>query len=149
MHIPNADDMIRWIHFLCVAVAAGGMLMCLLVSGFEDTKEDIRGLSAVLWSRVVGWSLRLGLVTGLGMIGWMHKLGRSPFGDYWIWVKLGLVVVLFGLSESTPKALAVGKRGGALLAMLLLLLATFTAFNRSVFGSRPAATAPAVMAPAK
>ena len=147
MNMPNALNMIQWIHFLCVAVAGGGMVMCLMVSGFEDTKEDIRGLAAVLWSRIVSWSFRLALLTGIGMVGWMQRLGYHLFADYWIWVKLGLVVVLFGLSESAPKALAAGKRGGALLAMLIFLLATFTAYNRTMFGSRP--SAPAVMAPAK
>ncbi len=147
MHSPNAYDMIRWMHFLCAALAGGGMVMCLLVSGFEDTREDLRGFAAVLWARVVSWTVRLALLLGLGMVGWMHKLGGNPFNDYWLWVKLGLVLVLAGVSESTPKALAAGKRGGALLALLLFLLATFAAYNRSVFGSRPAA--PAAMSTAK
>ncbi len=147
MHMPIAFDMIRWMHFLCAALAGGGMVMCLLVSGYEDTREDLRGLAAVLWSRIVSWCLRLGVLVGLGMIGWMHKLGGAPFADYWLWVKLGLVLVLLGVSETTPRALAAGKRGGAMLALLLFLLATFATFNRGVFGSRPAA--PAVMAPAK
>lgn len=147
MHAPNAYDMIRWMHFLCAALAGGGMVMCLLVSGFEDTREDLRGFAAVLWARVVSWGLRLALLLGLGMVGWMHKLGGNPFNDHWLWVKLALVLVLVGVSETTPKALAAGKRGGALLAMLLFLLSTFTAYNRSVFGSRPAA--PAAMSTAK
>lgn len=147
MHAPNAYDMIRWMHFLCAALAGGGMVMCLLVSGFEDTREDLRGFAAVLWARVVSWGLRLALLLGLGMVGWMHKLGGNPFNDYWLWVKLALVLVLVGVSETTPKALAAGKRGGALLAMLLFLLATFAAYNRGVFGSRPAA--PAAMSTAK
>lgn len=147
MHMPNAYDMIRWIHFLCAGLAGGGMVMCLMVSGFEDTREDLRGLAAALWSRVVAWCLRIAVLVGLVLVGWMSRLGGNPFTDYWLWVKLVLVLVLFGLSESAPKALAAGKRGGALLAMLLFLLVTFVTFNRGVFGSRPAA--PAVMAPAK
>lgn len=147
MQMPNAYDMIRWMHFLCSAVAGGGMVMCLLVSGFEDTREDLRGFAAVLWSRVVAWGLRLALLLGLGMVGWVSKLGGHPFNDYWLWVKLGLVLALIGVSETAPKALAAGKRGGALLALLLFLLATFSAYNRSVFGSRPAA--PAVLSTAK
>lgn len=141
MQMPNAYDMIRWMHFLCAALAAGGMVVCLLVSGFEDTREDLRGLAAALWSRVVSWGVRLALLLGIGMIGWMHKLGGNPFNDYWLWVKLVLVLALAGVSETAPKALAAGKRGGALLALLLVLLASFTVFNRSVFGSRPAAPA--------
>jgi len=154
MNLPNAYDMLRWIHLLCIAMAAGGMVVCLLVSGFEDTREDIRGLAAVLWSKVVAWGLRLGLLTGLGLAGWAHKVGGSPFSDHWLLVKLVLVVILIGLSESAPKALARSKRGGALLAMLVLLLATFIAGTylfsyRGLFTSRHSSSAPAVMAPAK
>lgn len=149
MHMPNAYDMIRWIHFLCAALAGGGMVVCLMVSGFEDTREDLRGLAAALWARIVSWGLRLALLTGIGMTVWALKMGANPFVQNWLWVKVALVVVLFGLSESAPKALASGKRGGALLATLLFLLASFATFNKPVFGFRMPAGHPAVMQPAK
>lgn len=149
MHMPNAYDMLRWIHFLCAAVAVGGMVVCLLVSGFEDTREDLRGLAATLWAKVVSWSLRLALLAGAGLVLWSYRMGANPFLMYWLWVKIPLALLLVGASESTPKALAGGKRGGAMLALLLFLLASFASFNKPVFGFRFAGSAPAVMQPAR
>lgn len=143
MQMPNAYDMVRWLHFLCAALAGGGMAACLLVSGFEDTREDLRGLAAALWAKVVAWPLRLGALIGIGLVGWMVR----GMPDRWLLVKMVLALALVGVSETTPKALAGGKRGGAMLALLLFLLATFTVGNRSMFSGRPAA--PAAMAPAK
>lgn len=142
MQMPNAYEMVRWLHFLCAALIGGGMAACLLVSGFEDTREDLRGLAAALWARIVAWPMRLGALVGIGLVGWMHR----GMPDRWLLVKMVLALALVGVSEATPKALATGKRGGAMLALLLFLLATFTVGNRSVF-ARPAT--PATMAPAK
>ena len=47
-----------------------------------------------------------------------------------------LVIALVALTEMTPKALAEGKRGGALLALFCFLLATFVTLNASAFPSR-------------
>lgn len=152
MNIPNAYEMTRWIHFLCIALAGGGMVICLMVSGFEDTREDLRGLAAALWARTVSWAFRLGLLSGIVLVVWSHFRGGSPFSDTWLWVKLVLVVALFGLSESTPKALAAGKRGAAMLAMLVFLLTTFLASTylasyRGLFGGSVSTRTPAVMSP--
>ena len=145
--MPSFDalSLLKWIHFVCVAVGGGGIVTALLISGFEDTREDLRGLAATLWSQVVRWSFRAALILGIVMIGWMQgKLKVNPFLQNYLWIKLVLVVGLLAVSEMGPKALALGKRGAATLAMLLFLLISFVVFNRAAFGFRfptgPAAT---------
>jgi hypothetical protein len=145
--MPNFDalSILKWIHFICVAVGGGGIVMALLISGFEDTREDLRGLAATLWSKVVRWPFRLAVLLGIVIIGWMQaKLRVNPFLQNYLWIKLVLVVALLAMSEMGPKALAVGKRGAALLAMLLFLFTSFVVYNRAAFGFRiptgPAAT---------
>ncbi|MBI4911984.1 MAG: hypothetical protein HY823_04545 [Acidobacteria bacterium] len=131
-------SLLRWIHFVCLATAGGGMVACLLLSGFEESREDLRGLAATMWSRVVAWALRLALVVGLALA---FTLRLNPAHHPWFVAKLVLVVILIALSEMTPKALAAAKRGSALLAMLLYLLTTFLTFNHNVLGVRPSAPA--------
>ncbi len=130
MNLPSAYDSLRWIHFLGVAMAGGGLVSCLVISVQE---KDRKGLAAILWSRLVAWGFRLGALAGLGLAFLLQRAGARPFAQTWLSVKLALVVVLFGLSESTPKALAAGKQGTARLVGLLFLLATFVTFNSGMF----------------
>jgi hypothetical protein len=137
--MPSFDalSLLKWIHFVCVAVGGGGIVMALLISGFEDTREDLRGLAATLWSKVVRWPFRLAVLLGIVIIGWMQgKLKVNPFLQNYLWIKLVLVLGLLAMSEMGPKALAVGKRGAAMLAMLLFLLTSFVVYNRGAFGFR-------------
>jgi len=137
--MPSFDalSLLRWIHFVCVAVGGGAMVTALLISGFEDEREDLRGLAATLWAKVVCWAFRLAVLLGLVMIGWMQgKLKVNPFLQNYLWIKLALVFVLLAMSEMGPKALAAGKRGAATLAVLLFLLSSFVVFNRAAFGFR-------------
>jgi hypothetical protein len=52
------------------------------------------------------------------------------------------VFVLLGLSEMTPKALAKGRRGSALLVVVLFLAIAFTVFNRGLFLKQTPKTGP-------
>jgi hypothetical protein len=70
----------------------------------------------------------------------MIQQGQNPLKDgHYFHVKLLLVVLLVGLAESAPKALAVGKRGAALLVLVLFFAASFVVYNKGLFGhaSRP------------
>ncbi|HEX4845254.1 MAG TPA: hypothetical protein VFV26_03485 [Geothrix sp.] len=136
----EAVNLLRWLHFVALAVGGGAAVVALLLSGFEEGREDIRGLAATIWSKVVAWSFRLALIVGIALLVTMMQGGQNPLkaGSYFH-IKLLLVLVLVGLSEMTPKALAVGKRGSALLALVLFLASSFTVYNKGLFGARPKA----------
>lgn len=134
----DAVNMVRWLHFVALAVGGGAAVVALLLSGFEEDREDLRGLAATVWAKVVAWAFRLALVAGIALLVMMMQGGQNPLknGSYFH-VKVLLVFVLVGLSEMTPKALAAGKRGSALIALVLFLAISFTVYNKGLFGGRP------------
>lgn len=144
----DAYALLKWMHFLALTMIGGGAVVALLISGFEDEREDLRGLAATLWKRTVVWGVRLAILLGIGLLAMVFARGGRPFDAYYLHVKLTLVLILAGISEATPKALAVGKRGSALLALMLFLLASFTVFNRDLFKSKPLPVAPTPVASA-
>ena len=131
----EAMNIVRWLHFVTLATGGGAAVVALLLSGFEDDREDLRGLAATIWARVVAWGFRLALVFGLVLLVMMMQHGQNPFKNgHYFHIKLLLVLVLVGLSEMTPKALAIGKRGTALLTLVIFFAASFVMFNRALFG---------------
>ena len=148
--MPNFDteSLLRWFHFIALVFAGGSMPICLLLSGFEDTREDIRGLSAAIWKKVTIWALRFAVIFGAALF-FLHLIhGGKPFTQPHLMFKLGAAPILILLSETTPKFLAVGKRGSAMLAMVLFLMASFLASNGKAFLSPEPVPAPAPPAPA-
>ncbi len=136
----EAVNLIRWLHFVTIAAGGGAAIVALLLSGFEEGREDLRGLAATVWSKVVVWAFRLALIAGIVLLVMMIQHGQNPFRNgHYFHIKLLLVVILVGLSETAPKALAVGKRGAALLVLLLFLAASFTVYNKALFGQAPKA----------
>ncbi len=130
----EAVNVLRWIHFLTMAFGSGAAVVALLLSGFEEGREDIQGLAATVWAKVVAWSFRLALVVGIALLVVLMQNGQNPFkAGIYFHIKLTLVFVLIGLSEMTPKALAAGKRGSALLVVVLFMAVTFTVFNKGLF----------------
>lgn len=123
----NALDMLKWLHLIAFSVAAGGAVVALLLSGFEDTREDLRGLAATVWAKVVAWGFRLALLVGVVLLVMKMRGGEQPFIYKYLHLKITLAVVLVALSEMTPKALARAKRGSAMLTLILFLLVTFLA----------------------
>jgi hypothetical protein len=133
----EAVNLVRWLHFVTLTVGGGAAVVALLLSGFEEGREEIRGLAATVWAKVVAWSFRLALLAGIGLLFLMIQGGQNPLKHgYYMHIKLLLVLVLVGLSEMTPKALAVGRRGSALLALVLFLASSFTVYNKGLFGGR-------------
>ncbi len=133
----EAINLVRWLHFVVLAVGGGAAVVALLLSGFEEGKEDLQGLAATVWSKVVAWSFRLALIAGIALLVMKIQAGSNPLKDgHYFHIKLLLVFVLVGLSEMTPKALAVGKRGSALLVLVLFLATSFTVYNKGLFGGR-------------
>jgi hypothetical protein len=142
----EAVNLVRWLHFVTLAVGGGAAVVALLLSGFEEGREEIRGLAATIWAKVVAWSFRLALVAGIGLLILMIQGGQNPLKHgHYFHIKLLLVVVLAGLSEMTPKVLAAGKRGSALLTLVLFLASSFIVYNKGLFGGSPA---PATVIPA-
>lgn len=134
----EAVNMVRWLHFIALAVGGGAAVVTLLLSGFEEDREDLRGLAATVWSKVVAWAFRIALVTGVASLFLVMQNGSNPMknGSYFH-IKMLLVLLLVGLSEMTPKSFAAAKRGSALLVLVLFLATTFTVFNKGLFGARP------------
>ncbi|HJV49213.1 MAG TPA: hypothetical protein VJ549_08070 [Geothrix sp.] len=134
----EAVNVLRWLHFVVLAAGGGAAVVALLLSGFEEGKEELRGLAATVWAKFVAWPFRLALIVGIVLLVMLIQGGQNPLKNgHYFHIKLLLVFVLVGLSEMTPKALAAGKRGSALLALVLFLAASFTVYNKGLFGSRP------------
>jgi uncharacterized membrane protein len=129
-------DLVKWLHFISFTVAGGAAVVALLISGLEDEREDLKGLSATLWKWVVAWGFRAALVTGGILLAMKLSRGGHPFDAYYLHLKLILVFLLLVMSELSPKALALAKRGAALIAVLMFLLATFVVFNQAAFGRK-------------
>ena len=133
----EAVNLVRWLHFVALTVGGGAAVVALLLSGFEEGREDLQGLAATVWAKVVAWAFRLALIAGIGLLLMKLQGGQNPLKDgHYFHIKLLLVFVLVGLSEMTPKALAAGKRGSALIALVLFLATSFTVYNKGLFGSR-------------
>ena len=131
----EAINLVRWFHFVALATGGGAAVVALLLSGFEEGREDLRGLAATVWAKVVVWAFRLALIMGIALLVMMIQHRQNPFmNGYYFHVKLLLVVILVGLSEMTPKFLAVGKRGTALLVLVIFFAASFVVYNKGLFG---------------
>lgn len=128
---------IKWLHFILLSVAGGGAVVALLLSGYEDEREDLRGLAATVWKRTAGWGFRLALLAGIGALLVHIKGGDNLLLERYMHVKLTLVLVLLACSEMAPKGLAAGKRGAAMLALLLFMAASFIVYNKSILGQKP------------
>jgi hypothetical protein len=127
-------NILRWIHFLAMSFGSGAAVVALLLSGFEEGREDLQGLAATVWAKVVAWSFRLALVAGIVLLVVLIQSGQNPFKTgFYLHIKLSLVFILIALSEMTPKALAVGKRGSALLVVVLFMAVSFVVFNKGLF----------------
>ncbi len=129
-------DLIKWLHFVSLAVAGGAAVSALLISGLEEDQEAMRGLAPTLWKMVTAWGFRLALITGGILLALRFSAGGHPFDNRYLHWKLPLVVFLLAMSELSPKALARSKRGAPLLALLLFLLATFVTVNGGAFGRK-------------
>ena len=129
-------SLIKWLHFITLSMAGGGAIVALLLSGYEDEREDLRGLAATIWKRIAGWGFRLALVAGIVALLLHFRAGNNLLLDRFMHIKLTLVLILLACSEMAPKGLAVGKRGAAMLALLLFMLASFVMYNQNIFGHK-------------
>jgi hypothetical protein len=136
-------SIVKWLHVLSMALGGGSAMIILILVGFEDGREDHKGLTSILWKRTAAWAFRLAVLLGILLLAMRMHAGDHPFLARYLHVKLALVLLLLGCSELSGKALARARRGAAILAFLLFLMVTFVAVNRDAFGwvthhSRPA-----------
>lgn len=135
--MPHLDtfSFVKWLHVLAVALGGGSAMIILVLTGFEDSREDLRGLTAVLWRRTAAWAFRIAFLLGAVLLGMLFFYGAQPFEARYLHWKLVMVVLLLVASELAPKALGRARRGGAMLAFLMFLMATFVSVNRDAFGT--------------
>jgi len=132
-------DMVRWFHFVALAIGGGAAVTALMISGLEDAQEEYRGLSATLWQKVVSWCFRIAFLVGIALLVVQFRSGSCPFHARYMMIKPVLALAMLAFSEMSPKALARARRGAPLLAILLFLLTSLLTINGKAFGSTRAA----------
>ncbi len=151
MHLSPLD-LLKWIHFVCLGTALGGAVVSLLLSGFEQEREDLKGLAATVWKQAVTWPIRAAIIVGLLAMVQKIQWHMDPFAFRYFHLKLALILPLAASVEMAPKGLASAKRGAAMVALLLVFAVSFVVYNQRIFGTvKPkAADLPSVAtAPAK
>jgi hypothetical protein len=125
--------LVKWLHFTALSLGGGAMVVALLLSGFEEEREDLRGLSATIWKKAVAWPIRL--ATLFGVLLWLLRFQQQEnlLRYSYFHFKLAFALARLAFSEMSPRALAAGKRGAALLALCLFLFASFVAINSGAF----------------
>lgn len=127
-------SLVKWLHVLALALGGGSAMIVLILVGFEDAREDLKGMTSILWKRTTAWAFRLAVVFGIVLLALRIHAGDHPFDAKYLHLKLMLVVLLLLSSELSGKALARARRGAAILAFLLFLVVTFVSVNKDAFG---------------
>lgn len=130
--------LLKSLHILCLVLGGGAAMVILVLVGFEESREDLHGLTSILWKRTTAWGFRLAVLLGLVLLAMKWKAGAMPFQELYLHWKLPLVFLLLMFSEMSPKALAARKRGAPLLAFLLFLAVVFVSVNHDAFGTAKA-----------
>lgn len=132
--------MLKWFHFLVLAMAGGGAIVALLLSGFESERPDLQGLAATVWKRTATWGFRIAVLIGIIMLTLVWRRDGNPFEKFnYLHIKLVLVFFLLACSEMAPRMLAKGKRGAAMIALLLFMATAFVVYNKDLFAPKTAA----------
>jgi hypothetical protein len=137
--MPHFDAyyLIKWLHLVMFTMGGGTALIILILTGFEEQREDLRGLSSVLWRNTTSWAFRLAVVLGLVLLVLRFTSGGHPFEARYLHWKLVLAAFLLLCSELSPKALGRARRGSALLTLVLFLMVAFVSVNHDAFGTVP------------
>lgn len=129
-------SVLKWAHLVCFSLGAGAAMVVLVLAGFEDSREDLKGLTSVLWKRTAAWGFRFAFLLGLILLGLKIRAGVHPFAESYLHLKLALAFLLLMFSEMSPRALGAAKRGAPLLALILFLLVTFVSVNKVAFNGK-------------
>jgi uncharacterized membrane protein len=128
-------SLIKWLHLVSIAMGRGSAMVVLVLAGLEDTREDLKGLTSVLWRRTTAWAFRLAVLLGIVLLVLRFHMGDQPFAARYLHLKLVLVALMLVCSELSGKALGRSRRGAAMLAFLFFLMATFVQVNGNAFGT--------------
>jgi len=136
--MPNFDllHLLVWLHFVALAAAIGGGVSALMISGLEGEQPEFQGLAAALWAKQVRWGMRIAVILGVALLVVVFQREGNPFHERYLHLKAPLAILALVFSEMSAKSLAARKRGAALLALLLMLLAGFAVINRGAFQPR-------------
>ena len=134
---PNATDLTLWTHLVAFAFAGGGAVVALLLSGFEDEREDLRGLAAAVWARVTRWGTRIAVALGGVLLALRFQAGEHPFDAPHLPLKLAFAALALLMAELTPRDLAKGRRGSAMLFLMFWMLTTVVAVNKAAVPKKP------------
>ena len=134
MPVLDMYSFIKWLHVVALALGGGSAMIILILVGFEDGREDLKGMTSILWKRTAAWAFRLAVVLGIALLTMKMVAGDHPFEARYLHLKLTLVFLLLIASELSAKTLARARRGAAMLAFLLFLMVTFVTVNRDAFG---------------
>ena len=135
-HTPQLYDIIKWLHLVALAMGGGSAMVILILIGFEADREELKGLTAVLWKRTASWAFRITVLLGMVLLALKIAAGERPFEAHYLHYKLLLAFLLLMASEMAPRALGNARKGAPLLAFLFFLLVTFLSVNASAFGYR-------------
>ena len=125
------------------------------LSAFKDSSILENNIVQTVASAAGTLSAIIFVLPGLVIVGWMQaKLKVNPFLQNYLWIKVALALVLLACAETAPKALAAGRRGSALLVVVLFMAIGFTVFNKGLFRKdapklAPEPVAAATTAPAR
>ena len=61
----EAYSIVKWLHVIAVALGGGSAMIILVLVGFEESREDLKGLTSILWKRTTAWAFRLAVVFGI------------------------------------------------------------------------------------
>ena len=125
---------VKWLHLTALALGGGSAMIILILVGFEDGRDDLKGMTSILWKRTTAWAFRLAVVFGLTLLVLRIRSGDHPFDARYLHLKLVLVLLLLASSEMSGRHLARARRGAAILAFLLFLMITFVSVNKDAFG---------------
>jgi len=103
-------SIVKWLHVLCMALGGGAAMIILILVGFEDGREDLKGMTSILWKRTAAWAFRLAVVLGVVLLVLRFRMGDHPFEARYLHLKLALVVLLLAFSELSGRALARARR---------------------------------------
>ena len=129
-------DFIKWLHLVALAMGGGAAMVVLILVGFEDSRDDLHGMTSLLWKRTAAWGFRLAVLAGICLLALRLHDGDHPFDALYLHWKLVLVVLLLMCSELSGKSLARSRHGLPMLAFLFFLLVTFVSVNHDAFGMR-------------
>jgi len=124
------QSLVKWFHLIFLVLAGGTMPVCLMLSGFEDTHEEVRGIAAGVWKKLAIWGMRFAVLCGVILYAMACVYGEKPYFQPHLIYKLVIVILLVVLCENAPKQLINGKRGYAMLALMLFILTSFIASTR-------------------